>query len=206
MFTTSPVGSIWLEMSINWHTTSQGTKKISIKLTKQIIDPCLAHTARNKGSFTTMVLWIVQRFLSSTVYYYKCTLRYLIRKVVRDILSLRKNRKKCRSWDNGLKFMIHGFQLRISYLPYSRCIRVTRWWYSNSIDKFQLSICFFSREKERGTLSKAATTRSIFERMKTRIEWKFRQLPNISSLKKGKHFHWASILCNERLKDLVCRF
>ena len=27
MFTTSPVGSIWLEMSINWHTTSQGPKK-----------------------------------------------------------------------------------------------------------------------------------------------------------------------------------
>ena len=57
-------------MSINWHTTSQGPKKKSIKITKQIIDPCPAHTARNKGSFTTMVLWTVQRFLSSTVCIY----------------------------------------------------------------------------------------------------------------------------------------
>ena len=27
MFDTSPVGSIWLEMSINWHTKGQGLKK-----------------------------------------------------------------------------------------------------------------------------------------------------------------------------------
>ena len=57
MFATSPVGSIWLEMSINWPTTSQGPKKKSIQITKRRIDPCPAHTARNKGSFTTMVLW-----------------------------------------------------------------------------------------------------------------------------------------------------
>ena len=65
---TSPFDSIWLEISTNWHTTSQGPKKKSIKITKGRIDPCPAHTARNKGSFTTMVLWIAQRFLSSTVY------------------------------------------------------------------------------------------------------------------------------------------
>ena len=46
-------------MSINWPTTSQGPKKKSIKFTKRRIDPCPAHTARNKGSFTTMVLWNV---------------------------------------------------------------------------------------------------------------------------------------------------
>ena len=62
MFATSPVGSIWLEMSINWHTTSQGPKKKSIQITKRRIDPCPAHTARNKGSFTTMVLWTVNPF------------------------------------------------------------------------------------------------------------------------------------------------
>ena len=55
-------------MSTNWHTSSQGPKKKSIKITKRRIDPCPAHTARNKGSFTTMVLWIAQGFLSSTVY------------------------------------------------------------------------------------------------------------------------------------------
>ena len=47
---------------------SQGPKKKSIQITKGRIDPCPAHTARNKGSFTTMVLWIAQRFLSSTVF------------------------------------------------------------------------------------------------------------------------------------------
>ena len=46
-------------MSINWPTTSQGPKKKSIQFTKRRIDPCPAHTACNKGSFTTMVLWNV---------------------------------------------------------------------------------------------------------------------------------------------------
>ena len=47
-------------MSINWpNTTSQGPKKKSIQFTKRRIDPCPAHTACNKGSFTTMVLWTV---------------------------------------------------------------------------------------------------------------------------------------------------
>ena len=66
------LSSIWLEISINWHTTSQGPKKKSIQITKRRIDPCPAHTTRNKGSFTTMALWIVQRFLSSTVRLVSC--------------------------------------------------------------------------------------------------------------------------------------
>ena len=41
--------------------------KKSIQITKGRFDPCPAQTARNKGSFTTMVLCVVQRFLSSTV-------------------------------------------------------------------------------------------------------------------------------------------
>ena len=53
-------------MSINWHTLSHGPKKKSIEITKRRIDSCPAHTACSKGSFTTMVLWTVQRFLSST--------------------------------------------------------------------------------------------------------------------------------------------
>ena len=66
-FETAPFDFIWLEISTNWHTSSQGPKKKSIQITKGRIDPCPAHTARNKGSFTTMVLWIVQGFLGSTV-------------------------------------------------------------------------------------------------------------------------------------------
>ena len=74
---TSPFDSIWLEISTNWHTTSQGPKKKSIKITKGRIDPCPAHTAHNKGSFTTIVLWIGQRFLSSTVSASLCYTLYL---------------------------------------------------------------------------------------------------------------------------------
>ena len=54
---------------INWPTTSLGPKKKSIQITKRRIDPCPAHTARSKGSFTSMVLWITQGLLSSTVYF-----------------------------------------------------------------------------------------------------------------------------------------
>ena len=69
MFETLQFSSIGLEISTNWHTTIQGPKKKSIKITKGRIDPCPDHTARNKGSFTTtMALWTVQRILSSTVY------------------------------------------------------------------------------------------------------------------------------------------
>ena len=72
-------------MSTNWHTSSQGPKKKSIKITKRRIDPCPAHTARNKGSFTTMVLWTAQGFLSSTVYVFPlfiCRVNSLNRPVV----------------------------------------------------------------------------------------------------------------------------
>ena len=47
MLVTSPFDSIWLEISTNWHTTSQGPKKKSIQITKERTDPCPAHTARN---------------------------------------------------------------------------------------------------------------------------------------------------------------
>ena len=67
-FDTSPVDSIWLEMSINWHTKSQGPKKKCIHFSRGRINPWPAHTSRNKGSFTPYALWIVQRFLSYTVY------------------------------------------------------------------------------------------------------------------------------------------
>ena len=44
------------------------SQSLEVQITKGMIYPCPAHTARNMGSFTTMVLWIVQRFLSLTVY------------------------------------------------------------------------------------------------------------------------------------------
>ena len=44
---TSPVVSIWLEMSINWHTKSQGPKTKCVNFSKGRIDHYLAHTARN---------------------------------------------------------------------------------------------------------------------------------------------------------------
>ena len=47
---------------------SQGPKKKSIQITKRRIDHCPAHTARNKDSFTTMVLWSVKSFNSPTVH------------------------------------------------------------------------------------------------------------------------------------------
>ena len=47
MFSTSLVGSIWLEMSMNWHTKSQGPKTKCVNFSKGRIDPYLAHTARN---------------------------------------------------------------------------------------------------------------------------------------------------------------
>ena len=58
----------WNFLQIGTHRAKDLRKK-SIKITKRRIDPCPAHTARNKGSFTTMVLWTAQRFLSSTVYW-----------------------------------------------------------------------------------------------------------------------------------------
>ena len=67
MFDTSPVVSIWLEMSINWHTKSQGPKKKLIYSSRGRINPWPAHTARNKGSFTPYALWSVESFFSPTV-------------------------------------------------------------------------------------------------------------------------------------------
>ena len=65
---TSPVDSIWLEMAINWHTKSQGPKKKCAHFSWGRIHSCPAGTARNQGSFTSMALWSVQSFLSSTVF------------------------------------------------------------------------------------------------------------------------------------------
>ena len=48
MFDSSPVVSIWLEMSMNWHIKSQGPKKKLLTL--------------NKGSFTPYALWCVESF------------------------------------------------------------------------------------------------------------------------------------------------
>ena len=67
-FDTSPVDSIWLEMSINWHIKSQGPKKKCIYFSRGTIHSCPVGTARNQGSFTSMALWSVQSFLSTTVY------------------------------------------------------------------------------------------------------------------------------------------
>ena len=67
MFDTSPDVSIWLEMSINWHTKSQGPKKKCTHFSRGRNPSCPAGTAGNQGSFTSMALWSVQSFLSSTV-------------------------------------------------------------------------------------------------------------------------------------------
>ena len=50
-FGTSPFCSIWLEISTNWHTKSQGHKKKCIHFTKGMIHPFPAHTACYWGSF-----------------------------------------------------------------------------------------------------------------------------------------------------------
>ena len=46
-FDASPFDSIWLEISIDWYTKSQGPKKKSIHLTIGRIDPCSDNTARD---------------------------------------------------------------------------------------------------------------------------------------------------------------
>ena len=68
-FETWPFTSIWLEISINWYTKSQGPKKNCTHFTKGRIHSCPAGTARNKGGFTTHALWSVQSFNSPTVYF-----------------------------------------------------------------------------------------------------------------------------------------
>ena len=67
-FDTSPVDSVWLEMSVNWHTKSQGPKKKCTNFFRGRIQSCLAGTARNQGTFTSMALWSVQ-----IVYVHNCT-------------------------------------------------------------------------------------------------------------------------------------
>ena len=59
---TSPFTSIWLEISTNWYTKSQGPKKKGISFSRGRIYPCPAHTARNSGSFTPYTLWSVESF------------------------------------------------------------------------------------------------------------------------------------------------
>ena len=68
-FDTLPFDSIWLEISIDWHTKSQGPKKKCTQFTIERIHSWLADTARNQGSFTTFALWSVQSFYSPTVYW-----------------------------------------------------------------------------------------------------------------------------------------
>ena len=65
---TSPFDSIWLEISLSWHTKSQGPKKKCTHFTIERIHSWLADTARNQGSFTTFALWSVQSFNSPTVH------------------------------------------------------------------------------------------------------------------------------------------
>ena len=49
------------------------------KITKRRIDPCPAHTARNKGSFTTMVLWPVNPFCPQ-LYFTRIIRKYRFKK------------------------------------------------------------------------------------------------------------------------------
>ena len=66
-FATSPFNSIWLKISMNWHTKSQGPKKKCANFSRGRIHSYSAGTARNQGSFTSMAQWSVQSFLSTTV-------------------------------------------------------------------------------------------------------------------------------------------
>ena len=54
-FPTSPFNSIWLEISIDFHTKSQGPMNKCSHFTKGRIHPCSAHTACNWGSFTPKI-------------------------------------------------------------------------------------------------------------------------------------------------------
>ena len=47
MFDTSPVGSIWLEISINWHNKIQGPKRKCTHFTRERIHSWAVDTARN---------------------------------------------------------------------------------------------------------------------------------------------------------------
>ena len=75
---TSPFDSIWLEISLSWHTKSQGPKKKCTHFTIERIHSWLADTARNQGSFTTFALWSVKSFNSPTVYPKKSVISNII--------------------------------------------------------------------------------------------------------------------------------
>ena len=62
MFATSPVGFIWLEMSINWHTKSQGPKTKCFYFSRVRIHSSPVDPTRNIGSFTSMAIWTVNPF------------------------------------------------------------------------------------------------------------------------------------------------
>ena len=72
MFETSPFSSIWLEISINWHTKSQRPKKKCIHFSRGRINPCLARTACNYGSFTSYMAFLFNPFFPQLyVFYFK---------------------------------------------------------------------------------------------------------------------------------------
>ena len=91
-FVTSPFTSIWLEISINCHTKSQGPMKKCTHFTKGRIHSCPADTARNYGSFTTHALWSVKSFNSPTVYqtfsqYFSKVLQYYLQYSNKNVLQ-----------------------------------------------------------------------------------------------------------------------
>ena len=100
MFATSPVASIWLEMSINWYTKSQGPKKKWIHFSRVRIHSCPAGTARNQGSFTSMALWSVQSFLSTTVCVWKIVLC-----PYSSVFSVSKQKLCVQLWYQGFIFI-----------------------------------------------------------------------------------------------------
>ena len=70
-FDTSPFDSIWLEISSNWHTKSQGPMKKCSNFTKRRIHPCPVHTACNQGSSNSQIAFCSILFSPSSVYYLK---------------------------------------------------------------------------------------------------------------------------------------
>ena len=147
MLVTSPFDSIWLEISTNWHTSSQGPKKKCIKITKRRIDPCPAHTARNKGSFTTMVLWTAQRFLSSTVYEGKSRIIATASKSAskQPHRGLRLLHNKIKTFSN---ITDHFFWIWIIYMQLNSIVKTLQTMPPNEIwcivRNFDYEICLFS--------------------------------------------------------------
>ena len=61
-FETTSFSSLWLEISIYWHTKSQGPLKKCSHFTKVRVHPCAVHTTCNKGSFTPKNLVLFNPF------------------------------------------------------------------------------------------------------------------------------------------------